>query len=872
MCFSCTFLCQQVATLMAGIVTGADAINFFARFGSETLVKFMHMVPEFDRELARQHPKYYHPYNLLVAARSVSGIEHFIMSPAGLVHMKPGESSECIPLGTWMRESVMFSILRRIPFFRLYLYRKVITTWSENVRYALYAKQRLKVQERLFATRKTSSAQLLAIKRLLQEMHKVSVLQLESKTWDLEEFAAQTSKRSLEAGKEIDELVQKVIVEVEAVISDVTNVYNKASQDVNSLATSFSDDVVADKNKSLVKIKEEKQQLRLLRVKAKLEYSSLPDFIRYVDLMVAESLIALLVNSVASFNNALQQDDTQRGNRKAGLFEIVVRYNPLTDSHAFSPTREQVLHVIESVVSNPIEAIGGVNRVSRLNQKSTMQGLEIQSTVRENRDFASANASILARIEEDFVRAAEHTTSYQVLKPMHRLTNFLEDLNMDQPDVNTVREKLDKIANWGKEIEKLRNKSIGVLEIESKRLKAELEGIREAKLKEVKEFIRDASREKCTQLLEYYRECLTKLGNKPTYLKEFAAYLSSVELLKLDQNRHFKSTNQVDLLYKLLTEIDATSASGTSADQETIFEILDELHGKEDAYRVEMAAVKTYKESQMEDMSKSLDSLLEKLNDSVAFALTRLRDAVFTTKSSFYSAPKVLEELELLGQKVESLEQAAQTYAGYQRITGKPVTANPELDLCHESLEHTKALWEAIRRWTDNEALWMTADFTTINVEDVEKEVQALFRESYALNKASENEVSEQLKVVVSNFRTMMPTILDLGNAAMQSSHYEKLFNTMGIKFTSPFSLTTLLEGKVLEYKEQVSEISGIASGEAQLIADLQKIGSTWETIQFVIVLHRDQPGLYVLGPLEEIFLTLEDKCVNLPYMFALYA
>lgn len=36
---------DQISGIMEGIVTGGDALNFFARFGSETPVKFVHLVP-----------------------------------------------------------------------------------------------------------------------------------------------------------------------------------------------------------------------------------------------------------------------------------------------------------------------------------------------------------------------------------------------------------------------------------------------------------------------------------------------------------------------------------------------------------------------------------------------------------------------------------------------------------------------------------------------------------------------------------------------------------------------------------------------------------------------------------------------------------
>ena len=44
---------DQIAGIMEGIVTGSDALNFFARFGSDTPVKFVHLVLVEDLKLYR---------------------------------------------------------------------------------------------------------------------------------------------------------------------------------------------------------------------------------------------------------------------------------------------------------------------------------------------------------------------------------------------------------------------------------------------------------------------------------------------------------------------------------------------------------------------------------------------------------------------------------------------------------------------------------------------------------------------------------------------------------------------------------------------------------------------------------------------------
>ena len=96
--------------------------------------------------------------------------------------------------------------------------------------------------------------------------------------------------------------------------------------------------------------------------------------------------------------------------------------------------------------------------------------------------------------------------------------------------------------------------------------------------------------------------------------------------------------------------------------------------------------------------------------------------------------------------------------------------------------------------------------------------------------------------------------------------HFEKLFKAISQPYVNDmaFSLSLLLEGGIMLYKDLVQEVSGAASGEAALEDSLAKIENSWVSTQFVVLNHRDQHGLYILGSLEEIFTLLEDNQVTL--------
>ena len=77
----------------------------------------------------------------------------------------------------------------------------------------------------------------------------------------------------------------------------------------------------------------------------------------------------------------------------------------------------------------------------------------------------------------------------------------------------------------------------------------------------------------------------------------------------------------------------------------------------------------------------------------------------------------------------------------------------------------------------------------------------------------------------------------------MQNRHFEKLFALMKQPFYEgmSFNLELMLKGGIMNYKDNVGDISGTASGEAQLEASLEKIRAGWENMAFVVLNHRDQ-------------------------------
>ena len=203
----------------------------------------------------------------------------------------------------------------------------------------------------------------------------MSVLQLDLRTADKAVFVDQQVAQCTRASILFEESMRQIITEVQQVISDISSHHsvslqngthtgqsptiNKAPTRISDLTQGANDDLIPEKVKSLVKIKQEKLEKKQLRHFAKIEYRSIPAFIHFVDYLTVETFVSLAVNSL----NAFYQEFVKT--RKSGIFETYVRFS--STGTTFCPTCFDIREALDGLLDTMINAVGNVNRVSYLN-------------------------------------------------------------------------------------------------------------------------------------------------------------------------------------------------------------------------------------------------------------------------------------------------------------------------------------------------------------------------------------------------------------------------------------------------------------------------------------------------------------------------
>ncbi|XP_051940421.1 dynein heavy chain domain-containing protein 1 [Hippocampus zosterae] len=173
---------SQKATLVEKVpITGMEIVQFFLKERNVGELKVFY--------LKEQECDLYRPYDLRVVPVSEAGSEHYVFTVSTVLHVTQRGYGGLVSLDEWHRESVLWTALRAIPFFRDFILRNAVTLWYKNVREIVYNRRSEEVQALLLTKIPQYRNGLLHLSRRIEELKVTHLLPLDkSKTYTLSEF------------------------------------------------------------------------------------------------------------------------------------------------------------------------------------------------------------------------------------------------------------------------------------------------------------------------------------------------------------------------------------------------------------------------------------------------------------------------------------------------------------------------------------------------------------------------------------------------------------------------------------------------------------------------------------------------------------
>ena len=131
----------------------------------------------------------------------------------------------------------------------------------------------------------------------------------------------------------------------------------------------------------------------------------------------------------------------------------------------------------------------------------------------------------------------------------------------------------------------------------------------------------------------------------------------------------------------------------------------------------------------------------------------------------------------------------------------------------------------------------------------------------------------EAYKIQVDDIRAIQDLYIALANKKMLPRHWAKiaklLNNDAGGAPPNMRSTTfqQLLDEGLAEHKDKVEEISGQASGEANITSNIEEIKKVWEELCFTVMNYRDSKDRFLVTEIDDVITQLEDHQMSVQTM-----
>ena len=200
-----------------------------------------------------------------------------------------------------------------------------------------------------------------------------------------------------------------------------------------------------------------------------------------------------------------------------------------------------------------------------------------------------------------------------------------------------------------------------------------------------------------------------------------------------------------------------------------------------------------------------------------------------------------------------------------------------DIELTEEDLDFLDKLWSVASEFDEKFAIWQQTQFADINTSELEEEAGSRLKKIIKLSrqvKEKDWDMVEAYKKKISQFKAIMPLILDLKEPAMRDRHWKKLMTTVGKDFDPKgdgFTLGTMIELKLDEFSEEVAEISQAANQELKIENKIGEIAEMWVSAPTatLVVGEYKTGGHHVLQGTDDLFAVLEENQVTLATMKA---
>ncbi|XP_056265579.1 dynein axonemal heavy chain 6 [Pseudoliparis swirei] len=800
----------------------------------------------------------------------------FLMKCAGGVISVNSKDVEFITSEQWDEERDFHSRLIRIPFFANFKKFKPFYLWRTKIRAKKFGAARLSLRKHLFFNSQFLGAALIDIRTMCNPISDVGLCHMETKhTYTLQEFRDTQLKRVQEVTSDLSkfrELVKEVTVcAIQNFMTEFRTQNNNAAVNEETI---------------LGRMTEESQASRRFC------------FVRLVDHMVANTLHALVVNTVATLLAALQeqvrqtpshafiqswrrssevdpaereasQESEPRCGRPMFISELMLEPNALT----YRPSEDNFQEAIAEIIGSFQNTAMTVNILradpdftSLMNPEDCRKceeydnrGLSLESIMKNDGRLQS----IIQKIKESFQLAFDAAKVY--LQTFERFRLFFKE--NQSLDLDAMQQKDHDSSFFGDALEFYvrehkraaaipPRRPLGLLLVDMTQLREQLVFAPLHCLQVIYQMLTQQARMKLDAIIAEVSEAQYQLESSPSTTAELANSLTFQDEIQKRIPVLEAEQETVRQMYSLIALYSVPLPPEDLVEFATMQPSISSLHN------IVIEAARE-RESSMSQLAGSLQKDIKELNHNVLKVKSNSKDSrILDVNADPSQVRLLLMEIQL---SVDELQAQAQACTSCQKKFQLEVTKFDTLEELTAEFRLKLLLWDSLEKWDSLSDGWRQSTLEELDLEQFGSQLTKYSKYIHQLEKGlSRNNVVSSLKEKVEVMKQRLPVITDLRNPTMKPEHWETLQSDVGI-FLNRKGLTVaaLEELKVFSHGMKIQQMSGQASGEASVETVITRVEEVWKNTEFTVLSHGDSKDGFILGGTDDIQVLLDDSIIN---------
>jgi len=909
---------SKTARTLEQIDNGEKAVQFFAMYGNTTPIKFI-----FCKKKASNNSYNFRPYDLEVIDSDKVQDDYFIITPTGITHVYKSENLESIKkpnggeknnqkvaefylLSDWMYQSTLFNILKRVNYYKNYLPFKIFTIWRNFNRFKKYLRVRQSLGSKLFLSKPAFVNSLIRTNGQVNQIIKTPLHDITHETWsqrnlsDFEEFHKPTldnAKANIRKTIEID--IFETLKNLYSHISNRLKENKEIDENENSKT------LQELKNKSMFKLKLEKQMRKKLITMAKVDVDLFEKFIVLVDLMCVEILYQLKKINLKSIKNEIYKKRNESNN--TGIFTLFVTFPnglvTLTPSDKDIDDKFKWLYqlMVEVITSTPrfisifckreydqvfslgeystntninTLTIDKVNELERTQIKTNESfngtlNLTFEKMITDSKFYLLFTKNIFDRISSAYKNCLDYIGSkLEQYIPLEKdLENWsVEEYIAEKPKVESIRAKIEDLRKWSVKTDDLIST-------------VPLENIMNNDMQVVKDSFKTFITRSREVLDRYIKEKFVSCK------KKIVEDVRQFDMIKLTKKNNIAAACE----YKLALNRYQTTLNKL----EQKIEKFNQIYGLVKSYKVETVTADLLQEYDInknahteikqkvangyEEINRLKDHFLVSLQNEVNVNQEKMRELYEEITDGIYleeDSPRdeIKENLNSLSIAVMECEKKCKENFKFKNILDDiSLDTNfkdPELERLTNAFNIRNKLWQNLIDLENDTINWKRFSVSELRVTKIEDKI----REFKSVGLELSQKLSEGIGDKVCDFflektRVMelnAPIIIALSSNSMKERHWKEIFEHLKLKYT-PKLLDELTLGDLLDkhnigaYADHLDIISAAAVAQEKIQKDLEKIEKDWSNNNFVVTGHNKSKDKYIIASVEDVMNLIDE-------------